>query len=83
MDGARGIEVGLGRAHLDSHSKALQHLVHGNADAVQANDLDGVCASVSWAGRGTCSVGLRHTSFMDVNVLRVVSEWYPFVKRVW
>ena len=37
MDGDDGVKVGLGGAHLDGDAKALQNLVDGEADHVQAH----------------------------------------------
>ena len=39
MDGYAVVEVRLGGAHLHGDAEALQDLVHGEADAVQADHL--------------------------------------------
>lgn len=39
MDGNTAVEVGLGGAHLDSNTKALQHLANAKTKDVQTDDL--------------------------------------------
>ena len=87
MDGAAAVEIGLGRPHLNCHSKPLEHFINTEPYHVQAYHLwvdqglneDGLIIGFYSLHR-TFSLGRRQMSFMWNFVFLFVTAWYMGVK---